>query len=89
MVRVKGKSSERIIPDYIEVTRGRYGFRDYTDVDCDDICHGDESGVVVYEEDNSGEWHTIAQVPTGITACEIATMTDFEFDGFLTENGIF
>ena len=64
-----------------------FGFRDYTDVDCDDLCHNDESGVIVYEEDKIGSWHNIAQVPN-VSVSSIEDMTDSEFSEFLIENGI-
>ena len=83
-----GKPYERKVPDWIDLVRDDFGFRDYTDVDCDDLCHCDESGVVVYEEDKQGNWHEIAQIPTGIGTCTIEDMTNEEFDEFLIENGI-
>lgn len=79
---------ERKVPDWITLVKNDFGFREYMDVDCDDLCHGDESGIVVYEKDKQGNWHMIAQIPTGITLSDIEDMTDEEFNEFLIENGI-
>lgn len=73
--------------DFIDYERGGYGFRDYHDADCEDLCHGDEDGVDVYEIDNNGNPHHIAEV-AGKSVDDIEEMTEREFGFFLAENGI-
>ena len=73
--------------DFIDYERGGYGFRDYFDADCDDLCHGDDEGVVVYEIDDNGEPHQIAEV-SGKSVDDIEEMTEREFGFFLAENGV-
>ena len=85
---ISDNQCKRNVPDWINLVRDGFGFREYTDTNCDDLCHCDESGVAVYEKDKHGKWHEIAQIPTGITLSDIEDMTDEEFDGFLIENGI-
>lgn len=82
-----GKPFERKVPDFIDFVRDDFGFRDYFDADCDDLCHMDESGVEVYEEDKVGAWHSIGQVPN-VSVSSIEDMSEEEFDEFLIENGI-
>lgn len=73
--------------NFIDYQRGGYGFRDFFDADCDDKCHGDEEGVDVYEMDNNGNPHFVAEV-AGKSVDDIEEMTETEFAYFLAENGI-
>ena len=71
----------------VQYIRDGYGFRNYFDADCDDLCHRDDSGVEVFEEDSSGDWHLIGTV-SGTDIDDIKDMTDAEFNQMLAENYI-
>lgn len=63
----------------IDYERGGYGFTEFN--------NGYGSGVEVYDIDNNGTPHLIAEV-AGKGVDEIEDMTENEFGYFLAENGI-
>ena len=69
----------------IEFERDGYGFKFFFDADVDKI--RDIEGTDVYEFDQNGEPHLIAEVE-GTLPEEIKDMTDDEFNNFFIENGI-
>lgn len=70
----------------IEFVRDKYGFKFFFDADVDYA--GDVEGTDVFEFDDNGEPHLVAEV-SGTLPEEIKDMNDTEFDEFLAENGIF
>ena len=72
----------RTTDEDLQLIRDGYGFRDYYDCDCG--IHGDESGIVVYEQVGK-DWELLVEYPTDLSSDEISEFDDDEFYRFIDE----